>query len=276
MFGRMNRYRLIIGLVALAFVVSMLSSCKGGRERRRVISESHTLMESREMTSAELKRWIDTTLVITRPLPYSISSRVNVQLGSHGVSGEIRYVAGEKIWVNVSLLGITFARALFTTDSLMYYERLRKTSYEGRWEELERVHTGLGVVDFHMMESMMFARPIFSLSKGEFTSMENGVMTFTQEAHRDGFNRVIEIDEFTHRITAQSITSSDDAISYTGEYTYDERGALKEMLFTVRAANYATVRCSYGVIRDGAGATPFSMPEGYKSVKELLGEIGIE
>lgn len=272
----MNRYRIVVALLMGIMSLSVFTACKSRHKKHSVDIENNVTEQMSAMSGAVLDRWIDTTLSITSAMPYQVSRRVNMQVGSRNVAGEIKMVAGDRIWINVSLLGITFARAMFTNDSLMYYERLRKTSFEGSWEDLHRVHAALGVVDYNMVEGMMFARPIYKFNRRELSSRENGIMTFVEQRPQNGFYRKISIDETSHRILSQHITVEDGSVLYVGEYTYDDNGSLKEALFNMSAANYISVRFTYGVERDDAGYMPFSIPHGFNDVKEILREIGVD
>ena len=272
----MNRYRIVIALLIGIMFLAVFTACKSRHKKHSVDIEHSTTEHMTTMSGAMLDRWIDTTLSITSAMPYQVSRRVNMQVSSRNVAGEVRMVAGDRIWINVSLLGITFARAMFTNDSLMYYERLRKTSFEGRWEELHRVHAALGVVDYNMVEGMMFARPIYKFNRRELSGRENGIMTFVEQRPQKGFYRKINIDESSHRILSQELVAEDGSVSYMGEYTYDGNGSLKEALFNMSAANYIAVRFIYGTERDDAGYMPFKIPEGFSDVKEILREIGVD
>ncbi|MBO4961113.1 MAG: DUF4292 domain-containing protein [Flavobacteriales bacterium] len=272
----MNRYRVVTSLLVVVLLLSIFTACKPRHKKSSQASEEHAVEQTMDMSNATLERWIDTTLSIISPSPYQVSRRVNMQVGSHNVAGEVRMVAGDRVWINVSLLGITFARAMFTEDSLMYYERLRKTSFEGTWEDLHRVHGALAVVDYHMVESMMFARPVYKFNRRELSERENGRMTFVSQHPKKGFDYKITIDELSHRIISQEVVAVDGAVSYMAEYVYDGDGRLKEALFNVSAANYIAARFTYGAERETVGSMPFKMPSGFMNVREMLLEIGVD
>ena len=74
--------------------------------------------------------------------------RINIEAGGLTLGGTMRLVSGEKIWFNVSALGISFARAVFTKDSLMYYEKAKKTAFSGSWNELYDISRMLRIAKY--------------------------------------------------------------------------------------------------------------------------------
>lgn len=96
----------------------------------------------------------------------------------------MRLVSGEKIWFNVSALGISFARAVFTKDSLMYYEKAKKTAFSGSWNELYDISRMLRIAKYDTVEDLICARPLFALSEGNFSaeSAEGSYMFSSMDA----------------------------------------------------------------------------------------------
>lgn len=90
-------------------------------------------------------------------------------VGGKSIGGTMRLVSGQKLWINISVLGITFARAMFTQDSLMYYEKVKKTAFEGRWEELHRLSPLLGAVNYDVLEGLVCARPVICPDAGQLS-----------------------------------------------------------------------------------------------------------
>lgn len=100
----------------------------------------------------------------------STERKITLTVGGKSVSGPLRMVQGRRTWINISVLGITFARAMFTPDSLQYYERVAKTTFQGRWEELHRLSPVLSALDYAVVENLLCGRAAFPLSVRDFVS----------------------------------------------------------------------------------------------------------
>lgn len=207
----------------------------------------------------------------------SAERKVDMTLGGKSVGGVMRMVDGQRIWLNISVLGITFARAMFTPDSLMYYERLNKTAFEGRWKELQNLSPVLGAVDYAMIEDLLCGRPVFRLSEENFVDMPEGEFyVFSQREPRSGVDMNVQVNKKTLRVVSQGLVSPDGKVGLTAEYVYAGGGAFpSSALFSFPGADGKALRLDFSPSRKMQQDFPFTVPKGYKDARELLRALGV-
>lgn len=135
----------------------------------------------------------------------STERKITLTVGGKSVSGTLRMVQGRRTWINISVLGITFARAMFTPDSLQYYERVAKTTFQGRWEELHRLSPVLSALNYSVVENLLCGRAAFPLSVRDFVSGQapGEDFRFSRREARSGVSFSATVDDRTYRLVSQ-------------------------------------------------------------------------
>lgn len=207
----------------------------------------------------------------------SAERKVDMTLGGKSVGGVMRMVDGERIWLNISVLGITFARAMFTPDSLMYYERLNKTAFEGRWKELQDLSPVLGAVDYAMIEDLLCGRPVFRLLEENLADAADGEFyVFSQREPRSGVDMNVLVNKKTLRVVSQGLVSPDGKAGLTVEYVYGSGGVFpSSALFSLPGVAGKALRLDFSPSRKMQQDFPFTVPKGYKDARELLRALGV-
>ena len=209
----------------------------------------------------------------------STERRVNLSVGEKSVGGVLRMVDGERIWLNISVLGITFARGMFTPDSLMYYEKVGKTAFQGRWDDLHRLSAVLSALDYTTVENLLCARPAFALAAGDIAvpAQENRY-GFSRRDASSGVVLTGQADGRTFGLLWQQLCTPDGQTGLRVEYVYASqvRGLPQAVLFIPIDRETAAVRLEYvpGERRIQA-QFPFKIPQGYRDARELLRALGI-
>lgn len=189
----------------------------------------------------------------------------------------MRLVRGEKIWFNVSALGISFARAVFTRDSLMYYEKAKKTAFSGSWNELYDVSRMLRIASYGTVENLICARPLFGLSESNLS--DNSDESFYMFSSRDassGFGRYVFVDKRTFRIARQMLISPDEKLGLVAEYGYSEGDKMPSSVqFSTTGHTEIGVKLNFTARKTMLEEFPFRIPPGYSDVRELARAIGV-
>lgn len=208
----------------------------------------------------------------------SLEKRLSMTVGGKSIGGTMRLVSGQKLWINISVLGITFARAMFTQDSLMYYEKVKKTAFDGRWEELHRLSPLLGAVNYDVLEGLVCARPVFALTQDSFLGeSEEGKYLFSRFDAQSGLMRYVLVDKKTLAVSAQRLASPDGKWALSAEYAYGGDGTFPQsVLLSLSGESGMAVRLSFAPSRRLQPDFPFRIPEGYSDARESLRALGVE
>lgn len=209
----------------------------------------------------------------------STECRITLSAGGKSVGGTMRIVRGRRVWVNVSVLGITFARGMFTPDSLMYYERVGKTAFQGRWTALQTLSPVFRSVDYTWVENLLCARPVFSLAAADFAAHpQENLRAFTHRDVRSGAVLTGVVEDRTFRLVRQEVRTPDAKVGISVEYAYrDDTSWPQSLLVTVSTDTQKAVRVEYSVpSRSMRAEFPFKVPNGYRDVRELLRALGVE
>lgn len=210
----------------------------------------------------------------------STERRITLTVGGKSVSGTLRMVQGRRTWINISVLGITFARAMFTPDSLQYYERVAKTTFQGRWEELHRLSPVLSALNYPVVEDLLCGRAAFPLSARDFVPEQTPGedFRFSRRDARSGVSFSATVDSRTYRLVSQQLVSPDGKVGLKAEYVYSGEEALpRSALFTLMGISERAVRIDYS---PGGGKMqaefPFKVPRGYHDAREWLRSLGVD
>lgn len=207
----------------------------------------------------------------------SAERRVDMTLGGKSIGGVIRMVDGQRVWLNISMLGITFARAMFTPDSLMYYEKLNKTAFEGHWKELQGLSPVLGAVNYAMVENLLCGRPVFRLSEENIRETDGSKFyIFSRSDPHSGVEMSVYVDKATFKVVSQRLMSPDGKVGLTAEYVYAGGGTFpSSALFSFSGADGKALRLDFSPSRRMQTDFPFKIPQGYKDARELLRALGV-
>ena len=209
----------------------------------------------------------------------STELRLTLSLGGRSVGGVMRMVHGQRIWLNISVLGITFARGMFTPDSLMYYEKMGKTAFEGRWEDLNRLSEVLSALDYTTLENLLCARPAFALTAEDIVlPVREGRYAFSR---RDASGSVVltgQADGHAYGLLWQQLGTPDGKAALRAEYLYDTQaqGLPQAVLFFLAGQDGRSLKVEYASDERRMQAQfPFKIPQGYRDARELLRALGI-
>jgi len=137
----------------------LLASCKS----KAILAEgnaSNTLSADKIITSYDNNKIDFSTLYIKANAKYQDDKQ------SQNVQAEIKIKKNEKILVSIRILGFTVAKALITTTSVQYYEKIGSKYFEGDYAGLSQ---WLGTdLDFQKVQNMFLGKTLDDLHKGKY------------------------------------------------------------------------------------------------------------
>lgn len=84
-------------------------------------------------------------------------------------NANLRLEKDKTIWLNISFLGISFARGIVTPDGVSMYERQNNTTFTGDFKYLSKL---LGVdLDFYQLQSLILGKPIQELHPNKYKTI---------------------------------------------------------------------------------------------------------
>ncbi len=146
----------------------------------------------------------------------------------HDISGTIRIKKDEAIYVSLSpVLGIEIARAIITTDTVKFLNRLESSYYIGHIGFLNSMlRTSF---DYDMLQALLIGNDFSNYSTGFFTSREDQGLIMLNDTARQSlhntcehnpviFNQYLWIDPNNHKIRKNLITEKSAKSSIRAEY----------------------------------------------------------
>ena len=217
--------------------------------------------------------------------PNYMSATLNVKVKSkdskNSFTAYLRLEQDKKIWINISFLGISFARGVITPDSLRMYERQNKTTFTGDFEYISKL---LGTdLDFYQLQALFLGQPMEAIESKKYKTLVSKDSYLLEYNHnrklsRKGVNTGDYIKRYWYN--PQSFELERQVISLPDrrstlmvenkEYELVEDKYLlpKNISLQIISTSVTTVEINYkGVKVDKKLTFPFRIPEGYKKLQ---------
>ncbi len=157
----MNIKRFLIFLsVALAMLTTY--SCK----TKTVTTENGTV---KILSPKKIVKESNSKYITPKYLSSSLKIKYKSKNKKVSFNANLRMENDKTIWMNISFLGISFARAIITPDGVKMYERKNRTKFSGDFSYLSKL---LGVeLDFNQLQSLFLGKPIQNIEPRKYSTM---------------------------------------------------------------------------------------------------------
>lgn len=186
------------------------------------------------------------------------------------VGADIRIKKDEIIWINISVLGFSVAKAYITPTKVSYYEKINKTYFEG---DFTLISNWLGTdLDFEKTQNLFIGKALYNINKENFivTIVDNMYQlseTKSQDIHKQytfepgnfllkkeiinqvSKNRQLAIDYISHTVFENNFFPSKINIKAIQE---------KQVLIDIEFKRFELNKVA---------PLPFSIPKGYEQVE---------
>jgi hypothetical protein len=196
-------------------------------------------------------------------------------------NANLRLEKDKKIWLNISFLGISFARAIVTPEGVSMYERQNKTTFTGDFEYLSKI---LGLkLDFYQLQSLLLGKPIQNLNIRKYKTVisKNSYLLEYENNRRlakNGKNNGDLIKRFWYNpmsfeLERQLLSLPDRTstlmVDNKGFELYNEKYKIPQQIdLQIIDDSVTLVQIEYkGVKVDKKTSFPFRIPENYKEIK---------
>lgn len=247
------------GTAALAILIVFLAvSCGGARKTSSAAHKTPDLSPTELMQQIAEIPGFTTCEYTFKPDGINIPSTV---------TGTLRVDKGKKIWINLSALGITMARAIITPDSLCYYEKQGKTCGRISWKDLARSGNSL---NYDLLEAVLTARILTGTGPRSF-QVSPEAYWISSPAGR-GMSVTSSVNPSPLILLRQTLYPSGVPVGLSFSYRYEQKKKRKEN--DLKGIAFALVNGEHekpviglsvqSVKKDLPLDFPFKIPAGYK------------
>ena len=217
--------------------------------------------------------------------PQYMSASVKVKYQSKkkkmSFNANLRLEKDKKIWVNISFMGISFARAIITPEGVSMYERKTHTTFTGDFKYLSKL---LGIeLDFYQLQSIVLGKPIQEINTRKYKTLisKNSYLLEyenNRKLSRAGKNNGDYIKRYWYNpisfeLERQLISQPDRKITLMVDNENYELVGEKYLIpdninLQIIDDSVTLVEIEYkGIKVDRKTSFPFKIPDGYKTVE---------
>ena len=217
------------------------------------------------------------------PQYMSASIKVKYQSKKKKMSfkSNLRLEKDKKIWVNISFLGISFARAIITPEGVSMYERQNHTTFTGDFKYLSKL---LGIeLDFYQLQSLILGKPIKEINTRKYKTLisknsylleyENNRKLSRKGKNNGDYIKRYWYDPISFELERQLISQPDRKITLmvdndNYELVGDKYFIPENINLQIIDDSVTLVDVEYkGIKVDKKISFPFKIPDGYKNIE---------
>ena len=189
---------------------------------------------------------------------------------TQNVTAEIKIKKDEQILVSIRFLGITMAKALITTTSVSYYEKINGSYFEGDFRGLS---LWLGTdLDFTKIQNMLLGDAIDDLNKGKYTESLAEQTYRLDDVSNKNTKKSFFFDADNFLVKRQEITQTAEnrtiKVAYSDSKVYKEATLPSSVLInTLQTKGKTEINLDYNNVSFNEELSfPYSVPNGYKRI----------
>lgn len=200
-----------------------------------------------------------------------LNAKYRGRKSSATVSIKLRLEKDKTIWMSATKLGIPLAKVKITPNRVIYYEKIKKTYFDGDFSLLSK---WLGTeLDFEKVQNILLGQAVLNLKKGRYNSIiNNQSYQLSSKKNNDLFGILFFMNPTNFKLNKQEIRSLEKQQSLTVSYPkYREiKGEQFPRNINIRAIdsqNLTIINIEYRSVEFNRKLTfPFSIPNGYKEI----------
>ncbi len=205
----------------------------------------------------------------------TLSSRLRIRYedkkNRQSVSVTLRMEKDKTIWMNASFLGFPVAKAMVTPDRVAYYEKVKRTYFEGDFSLLSEY---FGVdMNFEQLQRLLLGETVFDLRKGKYdVANEDNTYVLTPKKQLDILELFFFINPETYNLSKQRVRQPKDNLSldvtYNSFQEVNQNTLPENLLIEVNEPNdKTTIDIDFKNIELNKSLNfSFKIPSGYKPI----------
>ena len=187
------------------------------------------------------------------------------------VSIKLRLEKDKTIWMSATKFGIPLAKVKITPNRVVYYEKLKRTYFDGDFSLLSK---WLGTeLDYNKVQNILLGQAVLNLKKGRYNSkIDNNLYKLSPKKDNELYSILFFMNPNNFKVNKQEIRQPKKhqllMVSYPN---YSEiKGEQFPKNINIRVIdnkNLTTINIEYRSVEFNNQLTfPFSIPKGYKKI----------
>ena len=247
-------------LYLLSFIL-LMGSCKS-----RQNNKSTRVMSAKKVIKSHYNASFDKQTVTAK-----IKTHYDDGKTTQNITIKLHIIKDEVIWMNASFLGLSVARVKITPSSVQYYEKLKKTYFDG---DFSLISDMLGTeMSFQQIQNLLVGEAIFNLNDEKYKSELNlHAYQLTPKQQSNLFSILYWVNPTHFKIDKQRVTSDTDKKSLDilyKEYQEIENTFFPKTINILAKQPKQTIKVDmnfYKVNFNKKSRIPFTIPRGYQSI----------
>jgi len=206
----------------------------------------------------------------------TIYARLSVRYRSKNTSTTIgiklRLEKDKTIWMSATKLGIPIAKIKITPKRVIYYEKIKRTYFNGDFSLLSK---WLGTeLDYKKIQNILLGQAVLNLKKGKYNSViDNNLYKLSPKKKKELFGILFFLNPTNFKLNKQEIYSPKKkqllSVSYSNYKEINGEQFPKNInILATDNKNATTIKIEYRWVEFNKKLTfPFSIPRGYKEIK---------
>lgn len=199
----MNKKYLILVFVFTLFI----SSCKTTKSTTSIMNH----------TTVKLLKNYNNAVFSKNTVQAKIKLHYQDKKQSQNVTIKLRIKKDEIIWMSASFLGFPIAKAKITPNKVQYYEKIKKTYFDGDFSLISNV---LGrEINFQQLQNILLGQSIMSLDNQYTSEREGNSFKLTPKRQDPLFNISYWVNPLHYKLDKQEILATQENKILTINYT---------------------------------------------------------
>lgn len=242
----------------------ILSSCKAKKEvvggvvlpkisKKQLLNKYHKALFSKKTVNAKISaNYSDTKKAVN----FTITMRLEKD---------------KVIWLSASKIGFPVAKIMITPNQVRYYEKLKKTYFEGSFELLSN---WLGAdLNFNQIQNILLGQAFESFNKDKYAlGVKEKAYLLSSKKRKDLVELLFLLNPYNFKVNKQEIKNRTDRQFL--QITYPEYTKIEEEVFpkkigvkVMEKQKITEITLNFRQVEFNKSLTfPFAIPKGYKKI----------
>lgn len=254
----MNRVQVVFGVLVLV----LLGSCKSTKMKGSTLGA----LSTKKVLKAHDKASFSKNTIEARIKTHYKDART-----AQSLTIKLRIKKDEVIWMSGSFLGFTVAKVKITPTSVQYYEKVKRTYFDG---DFSLISSALGTeLNFQQLQNLLLGNAVLGFDEGKFISQPDKKSYLITPKNQDDLMAIFYWINPTHyKLDKQELRNMESnqklSIDYPEYQTIEREHFPKEILINASQGKQNTrIEMEFrNVVFNKTLRFPFSIPEGYHEI----------
>jgi uncharacterized protein DUF4292 len=200
-----------------------------------------------------------------------LSAKYRHKKTSATITIKLRLEKDKTIWMSATKFGLPIAKVKITPKRVLYYEKLRRTYFDGDFSLLSK---WLGTeLNYEKVQNILLGQAVLNLKKGKYSSkIDNNLYELSPKKENELFGILFFLNPKNFKLNKQEIRNPEKkqllSVSYPKyDKILDEQFPKNINIRAIDNKNITTINIEYRSVEFNRKLTfPFSIPRGYKKI----------